>query len=553
MHSVESKKPSSSKQRIHYLGNRKLRAADVEIPYTAEQALEIKKCKEDIFYFASKYMKITNVDGGFINFNPYPFQVDLLNLLDNERFVISKIARQSGKSTSYIVKCLHVLLFREHYGIGVFGNVLKTARQLFGLLKKAYEALPFWLQQGVVECTKTTLILENGSFMIANATTENAARGFSFNLLILDEFAMVPTNIAEEFYTSVIPTVTSGKTTQVFIVSTPKGMNNYFYKLWVEAEQGINGYKTFTCHYSNVPGRDQAWAEMMIKKLGQNKFDQEYGCEFHGSELSLIDAKILKNIPVKVPLYTRNEVDVYVEPQENHSYVITVDVSEGKAKDYHAFSVIDVTELPYVQVAKFRSNKLDPMVYPEYIAHAGTWYNEASVLVELNNNGSEIANTLWYELEYENVLRTQRDPKLGQKLSYMIGDTIQYGVKMSSKVKTFGAYSLKSMIENQKLIINDSDTLSELTSFVRVKNSWGGDKGGNDDLAMTLVTFGWLSSQKEFKEFTETDFRSQVKDEKFKEFLLPVRVNGKTSLPGEVAKEQADRSAVWYNPYSRNR
>jgi hypothetical protein len=261
----------------HYKNNQNLKGEGVSFVFTKEQIEERIKCTRDPVYFIEKYMKIVHVDRGLIPFQLYDFQKRLLNSYVNNRFTIAKLSRQTGKSTVTIGYLMWTVLFGPMQNIAILANKAATARDILSKLQLAYEYIPLWMQQGIVAWNKGSIELENGSKVIAAATASSAARGSTFNILMLDEFAFVPKNIAEEFITSVYPTISSGKTTKVIMVSTPNGMN-LFYKYWTDAVNKRNLYVPIEAHYSEVPGRDEAWAEDQRKQLGDEKFKQEFGC-----------------------------------------------------------------------------------------------------------------------------------------------------------------------------------------------------------------------------------------------------------------------------------
>jgi len=213
-----------------YLGNPKLKSSNVPVEFTEEQLSEYLRCHNDPVYFISKYVKIIHVDHGLVDFNLYPFQENMVRTFHDNRFVICKMPRQSGKSTTIIAFFLHYILFNENVQVGILANKGSLARELLDRLKLSYENLPIWMQQGILAWNKGNIELENGSKVLAAATSSSAVRGSSFNIIFLDEFAHVPKELAEEFFTSVYPTISSGQTTKVFIVSTPLGLNQ-FYKI----------------------------------------------------------------------------------------------------------------------------------------------------------------------------------------------------------------------------------------------------------------------------------------------------------------------------------
>jgi hypothetical protein len=477
--------------------------------FTQRELEEYQKCVDDPVYFAKKYIRIINVDKGLIPFDMWDFQEDMVNTFHNNRFSICKLPRQVGKSTTSVAYILHQVLFNENFVVAILANRAPTARELLGKLKLAFEYLPMFLKQGIKEWNKGSIWLANGSRVLADSTSGSSVRGFSFNLIFLDEFAFVPNNIAEEFFMSTYPTISSGQKSKVVIVSTPNGMN-LFYKQWMDAVEGRSDYKHIEIHWSRVPGRDQKWAEQTIRNTSQRQFDQEFGCEFLGSTNTLISGAKLRTLSFKSPIESQNNLDVYELPEPKRTYVICVDVAEGQGLDYSTFSIFDVTEIPYKQVAKYRNNEIAPLLLPTVIYSVAKRFNDAFVLVEINSIGLQVADILHFELNYDNLLKFQTKGKQGNQVSggFAAGkNKLAFGLKMSAQTKMIGCANLKALVENDKLIINDADTIMELSSFSATKKTFMAEEGSNDDLAMTLVHFGWLTSQRLFKETVSNDIR----------------------------------------------
>ena len=496
-----------------YLGNPLLKKANTPIEFTQEQILEFVKCKEDPVYFAKNYVKIVTLDHGLQPFKMYPFQEKLVNNFHNHRFNICKMPRQTGKSTTVVSFLLHFAVFNDNVNIGILANKAATARELLDRLQTAYENLPKWMQQGIISWNKGSLELENGSKILASSTSASAVRGMSFNILFLDEFAFVPNHIADSFFASVYPTITSGKNTKVIIVSTPHGMN-HFYRMWHDAEKGKNEYVYTDVHWSEVPGRDEEWKKQTIANTSDQQFKVEFECEFLGSVDTLIAPSKLRSLVYDHPIKRNAGLDVYEEVVENHDYVITVDVARGVSEDYSAFVVIDITEFPHKVVAKYRNNEIKPMLFPNIIYEVAKNYNGAYILCEVNDIGDQVASLLHYDLEYQNVLMCSMRGRAGQIVGQgFSGKKTQLGVKMSKTVKKVGALNLKTMIEENKLIFNDYEIISELTTFIQKHNSFEAEEGCNDDLAMCLVIYAWLVAQDYFKELTDQDIRKRIYEE----------------------------------------
>ncbi len=496
-----------------YLGNPNLKKVGTQLDFTQHQIQEYLKCKEDPVYFARNYIKIISLDEGIVPFNMWDFQEELIESFHEHRFNIAKLPRQTGKSTTCVSYLLHYILFNDNVNVGILANKLSTARDLLGRLQLAYEQLPLWIQQGIVVYNKGSMELENGSKILAASTSASAVRGMSFNIIFLDEFAFIPNHIAEQFFSSVYPTITSGTSTKVIIISTPNGMN-HFYKLWVDAQKGRNGYAWNEVHWSKVPGRDAKWKETTIANTSERQFTQEFECEFLGSVDTLITASKLRTLTYDDPLTTNGSLDVYENPIRDHDYIICVDVSRGLAQDYSAFVVIDITHAPWRLVAKYRDHDVRPMVYPNIIFNVATNYNKAYVLTEVNDIGEAVSASLFYDLEYENVLMCAMRGRAGQIVGQgFSGNKVQMGVKMSKTVKAQGCSNLKTLIEDDKLLVKDYNIVSELTTFIQVKQSFEADEGYNDDLVMCLVIFAWLVQQEYFKEMTDQDIRRRIYEE----------------------------------------
>ena len=496
-----------------YLGNPNLKKANTPIEFTEEQIIEFVQCQSDPVYFANKYVKIVSLDEGLVPFTPYRFQEKLIHNFHENRFNICKMPRQTGKSTTVVSYLLHYAIFNDSVNIGILANKAATARELLGRLQTAYENLPKWMQQGIMVWNKGSLELENGSKILAASTSASAVRGMSFNILFLDEFAFVPNHIADSFFASVYPTITSGKNTKVIIVSTPHGMN-HFYRMWNDAEKGRNEYVPTDVHWSEVPGRDEAWKEQTIANTSDQQFKIEFECEFLGSIDTLIAASKLRSLVYDAPIVSNAGLDVYEEPQKDHDYVITVDVARGVGEDYSAFVCVDITSFPHKVVAKYRNNDIKPMLFPNIIWEVAKKYNSAFILCEVNDVGDQVASLLHYDLEYQNVLMCSMRGRAGQVVGQgFSGKKTQLGVKMSKTVKKVGSLNLKAMIEENKLLFHDLDIISELTTFISKNNSFEAEDGCNDDLAMCLVIYAWLVAQDYFKELTDQDIRKRLYEE----------------------------------------
>ena len=493
-----------------YLGNPNLKKANTPHEFTEDQVIEFIRCKNDPVYFARNYIKIVSLDYGLVNFDMYPFQEKLIQNFHDNRFNICKMPRQTGKSTTVISYLLHYLIFNDSVNIGILANKAATARELLARLATAYENLPKWMQQGVLVWNKGNIELENGSKILAASTSASAVRGMSFNILFLDEFAFVPNHVADSFFTSVYPTITSGKNTKVIIVSTPHGMN-HFYRMWHDAERGKNEYIPTDVHWSEVPGRDAEWKDTTIANTSEQQFKVEFECEFLGSVNTLINPSKLRNLVYEDPIKRNAGLDIYENPIKEHNYIMTVDVARGLGNDYSAFIVFDTTEFPYKAIAKYRNNEIKPMLFPNIILDVAKAYNQAYLMIEVNDIGDQVASILQYDLEYQNILMASMRGRNGQIVGQgFSGKKTQLGVRMTAAVKKLGCSNLKTLLEDDKLLTVDYDIISELTTFSQKHNSFEAEEGCNDDLAMCLVIFSWLVQQEYFKEMTDQDVRKRL-------------------------------------------
>ena len=496
-----------------YKANPLLKQRGVQIDFTKEQVAEIIKCSNDPEYFLENYIKVISLDDGIVPFIPYPFQRNLIDSFHNNRFSICKLPRQSGKSVTVTAYLIHQAIFRDNINIAILANKRETSFELMQKLQTSYENLPKWLQQGVLAWNKGSIELENGSRITASSTSSSAVRGFSYNIVMLDEFAFVPTNVAEDFFSSVYPTISSGKSTKVIIVSTPNGMN-HFYKLWNDAEKGRNSYRPTEAHWSEVPGRDEAWKQETIANTSEQQFQQEFECDFIGSAGTLIAGAKLKSLTYNDPITSSGGLDIYEQPIPGHEYLMTVDVSRGMKLDFSAFLLFDITTYPHKLVAKYRNNTIKPMLFPDIIVQVAKKYNKAWILCEVNDIGDQVASIIFYDMEYENLLMTSMRGRAGQVLGHgFSGGKTQLGLKMAKAPKKLGCSNLKQMVESDKVLFNDFQIINELTTFVEKRDSFSAEDGCHDDLVMCMVIYAWAVAQDYFKEMTDQSVREELYEE----------------------------------------
>jgi hypothetical protein len=488
-----------------YNSNSNLKAAGVTVEFTPENIKEYMKCAADPIYFIENYCQIVTLDHGLQPFKLYECQRNKVNVIHNNRRVILMEGRQQGKTTTSAAYIVWYTLFQASKNVAILANKATAAREVLDRYQTMYELLPQWMQQGVTTWNKGDIELENGSKVFTAATGKSGIRGKSVNLLYVDEAAIIPNNVAEEFFTSVYPTISAGQTTKILLSSTPLGYN-HFWKFWNDAENGRNGFVNLFIPYWEIPGRTDAWAAEQKAMLGELKYNQEVLCKFLGSSLTLVAADVIAKMSIDPIIHTKDGLDVYVKPQAGHSYTLVADVAKGVGGDYSAFQVIDITETPYRVVAKYRSNMISPLLYPNVIYKVGKEYNEAYVLLEINIS-EQVAHILYSELEYENILFVSRHTD-GQVVGGGFGGgKTQLGVNTDKKVKRIGCHNFKAMVEENKLIITDADTISEISTFIETKGSYSADEGYHDDLVMPLVLFGWLTTNPYFKDLNNINLR----------------------------------------------
>lgn len=530
-----------------YFGNPNLKRVGEEIEWTPDRIEEYIKCSQDPIYFTETYMKIVNVDEGLVNFELYDYQKEMLRSMADNRMSIIATARQAGKSTTTCAFILWYTLFHKDKVVALLANKGDTAREILGRIQNAYQYLPKWLQQGIVEWNKGSHLLENGSRVLAGSTSSDNVRGYSINMLFIDEAAFIDN--WDEFFTSVFPTISSGKTTKIVLVSTPNGLN-HFHKLWVETgmqEDGMvkeearrNDYNPIKVMWFQVPGRNEEWRQAVLRGMSndEEKFNQEYCVQFLGSSSTLIGGQSLKNLVHKIPIHQSEGLYKYEEPQDGHKYVATVDCSRGKGLDYSAFNVIDVTVMPYQQVCVFRNNVLAPPDYARLVLSTLKAYNDAVCLVELNDLGEELSRILWEEYEYEGLLFTENAGRAGKRITAFGGKGLDMGLRTTNPVKATGCALLKLLIEQQQLVINDHETIHELSVFSLKGKNYQAEPGHHDDLVMGLVFFAWMTKEPYFKEYTDINTIMKLRektDEELEADLTPFGfVDEHQDAPGEI-------------------
>lgn len=516
----------------YYNGNKNLKKAGERIDWTPEMIREWAKCASDIYYFLENYMTIITLDDGLVTIKLRDYQKKIIDNIINNKNTIICTSRQAGKTTTLAGIILHYILFQSYKTVAILGNKEKAAKETYKRMQTAYEHLPKWLQQGALTWNKMDLKLENGSEVSVHATSADGTRGMSANFVYIDEASRIEQ--WEEFSMSVLPTVSSGKTTKIVMTSTPNGLN-YFYDYFENAkkpiDQGGNGWAWQEVMWYDVPGRDEAWRLNAMAELNNDpdKFAQEHCCQFMGSSGTLISGwklkELLKNITL--PVYKEANFHQFESPIKGIEYVLIADVSAGKGLDYSAFHIISVSNLPYKQVATFKDNLISPMDYVSIMHMTAKHFNNAYILVETNNMGVEIVNRLWDDFEYENIFYTVASGRAGKKLAGG-GEAKDRGIITSKPIRDIGCSMLKLLVESNKLVLNDLRSVSELTTFSKKHNhsiKYEAEEGKTDDLVMGLVLFGWMTNQTLFKNISTTSVFQQMRDvsqQQLEKTLLPI-------------------------------
>lgn len=454
-----------------------IKSPNHEHNYTYEQIEEIHNCLTNIRHFF-KYVKVIHPDMGKVIYDPYPYQDRMIDNFDNNRFNICLLARQSGKTLTVSVYVLHYALFNEHKTIGIVSNKEDSAKKILLRIKEMYEDLPDWLKPGVKEYNKKSVMFDNGTRIIISATSGDSFRGETINLLVMDEFAIVPNNIAEDFWASNYPTLSASTTSRVIIMSTPKGYN-LFHHIYSNAEKQNNNFKSIKVTWKDVPNRDEKWAEQERKNLGESKFKQEYECEFLGSTNTVIDINTLEKLisinidPIHIDLNGRFEI--YEKPDNTYKYIMGVDTAKGTGEHnstIQVLKILDNKEIKLKQVAIFCDNHTDVYEFSAIVNRISYYYNNAYIMVENNAEGLSIVNELWWNYENENLINS------GSKKTDL-------GIRANKSTKVKSVTLMKKLIENNQLELLDRKTILELCNFVDENGRFHGD-GHTDDLISAL-------------------------------------------------------------------
>lgn len=525
----------------YYKGNPLVKRDGIQQEWNQNEVTEYIKCMKDPVYFAETYAKIVSLDKGLVSFQLYPYQKEMFKLFNSNRFSVVLACRQSGKSISSVIYLLWYAIFQPEKTIAILANKGSTAREMLARVALALENLPFFLQPGCKILNKGSIEFSNNSRIIAASTSGSSIRGMSVNLLFLDEFAFVER--ASEFYTSTYPVISAGKDTKVIITSTANGIGNTFHRIWEGAVQGTNEFKPFTVNWYDVPGRDEEWKRQTIANTSQLQFDQEFGNTFFGTGDTLISAASLMELRVKQPIriMENGSLLIYKEPCAGHEYIITVDVSKGRGQDYSTFTVIDVTERPFKQVAVYRNNLISPILFPNIIYKYAVVYNKGYVVIESNDQGGIVCNGLYHDLEYENI-HIEPTARSGS-----------IGIEMNRKTKRLGCSGIKDLIEERKLDICDEQTIMEISTFVAKAQSFEASEGNHDDLMMNLVLFGYFTISQSFYNMTSIDLKKMMFEEKMRQIEAEVVpfgfIDDASSIINEIESKELMKDVNWQIPY----
>lgn len=481
-----------------------LRDANEPVKLDLEKLREIKKCAIDPIYFIRNYVYINTKDNGMQLFDLYDFQEAALKRFLKYRFNINKWSRQVGKSTVVRGFILWWGIFHKDQLIAMIGNKLSLAKEQMQQLRDSYSRLPVWLQPGVKLWNKTSIQFSNNSRIIVSSSSPDNIRGFSINLLYLDEFAFLRPNLATEFIASVMPSISSGKTTRCIITSTPNSMN-HFYDMWqtsldepqaeAELQKGNNNlYVRSVVTWDQVPGRTEEWANAEKLKIGDQRFRQEYECEFVGSGITLIDYRCLETLKASDPLPFDNSIwppalaeivkDIsirtfkYPEPAgvmeaKGYSYAASIDTAYGMRQDYHVLQIAKVySNIKCEQVFTMSSNCTEVSDFCRIANIILKFYHNPFLIIEYNGPGKSTYDYFFNVAMYPNIINF---------------DLHSRGLWATPTMKNNVVILLKMYVQRGYIKLHDYNTIMELMSFTKkTQNTWGGGGNTHDDHVTSL-------------------------------------------------------------------
>ena len=515
--------------RISFDGNRQIKPCYTKIQLTDIQIKEIQKCSEDIDYFKANYVQFKTKSGiGFPDHRKY--QDDFIHALNDEHDqYIVVFPRQAGKSATTAVWLTWLFLFKADISIGICANRGSTASDFLANVKNIFTLLPIWMQQGIKTWNVRRIEGENGTKILTDATSGDSFRGSSMNVIVVDECAYVRSSKWEAFSDGILPSQSALAWKKTIFISTPNGMNHFYdyYKnskkrkvledlskeevekvktqekvlnvfknksgnYNAEIDKPSNDMELLTVDWKEVPRYDrnnnlidpEVFKQQVIDRQGLQFFLQAYACEFLGSSHTLISGEVLKELESSTPERqmfvngTTESVNIYSEAEEGHKYILSCDPAKD-GRDYFALHVIDITKFPFKQVVCGKL-QIDYLLMPEFIFELANTYNTAFTIIENNEGaGQSIADTLKRDFEYEN-LYFDRDGKGDKFKKYP-------GFRTTPKSRNQLLETLKLLIENNKLEINDEDTIFELQRFVLLRKKFQAEDGFHDDLVMSLA------------------------------------------------------------------
>lgn len=507
-----------------------LRDANEPVKLDLDKLREIKKCALDPIYFIRNYVYINTKDNGMQLFDLYDFQEAAIKRFLKYRFNINKWSRQVGKSTIVRGFILWWGIFHKDQLIAMIGNKLSLAKEQMQQLRDSYSRLPTWLQPGVKLWNKTSIQFSNNSRIIVSSSSPDNIRGFSINLLYLDEFAFLRPNLATEFIASVMPSISSGKTTRCIITSTPNGMN-HFYEMWqtsleldqaeAEYDKGNNNlYVRSVVTWDQVPGRTEVWANSEKLKIGDQRFRQEYECEFVGSGITLIDYRCLEKLKAVDPLPLDSSIwppeladivrDIsmrafkYPEPAgvmeaKGYSYVASIDTSYGMRQDYHVLQIAKVySNIKCEQVFTMSSNSTEVNDFCRIANIILKFYHNPYLIIEYNGPGKSTYDYFFNTAMYPNILNF---------------DLKCRGLWATPTLKSNVVILLKMYVQRGYIKVYDYDTIMELMTFTqKTQNTWGGGGNTHDDHVTSLYwivyylnTTMYYGNYEQIEDLTETE------------------------------------------------
>lgn len=470
------------------------KSKDCELPLTQDHIDEYTYCAYHPIYTIRNYFKIINIDHGLVNFKLYDFQEQLVkNFFFNNR-LLAMFSRQSGKTSTIAACLLFYSSFNKDKNIGIIANKKSTANEVLERIKLMYIHLPNWLKPGIVKWNEGTIEFDNGCKIITSATTATSIRGKSLAVLYIDEISHIGKKMWDAFYKSTFPVISSSKLAKIAITTTPNGKDHFYY-MWQDAIKGNSSFVTQKVRWYEIPGRDEEWKKKALAELGNNleSFGQEYLVEFLSASIEYISLERLEQYEQMISppkaIDSNLKLNIFEQPQDKHSYIMTVDVSEGKGLDHQALAIVDCSEMPLKIVATLKNNKIDTIQYASIIYQLALKYNEAHIIIE--NNFSDVAKDLWFNYEYTNIINMNL-----RKQENRQGKYFEIGLRTTPKTRRIGEEYFKHLVENDKIILNDIRIIKELNNleFNEARKRFEPrDTQINDDLWAALKGFSYIA------------------------------------------------------------